>query len=124
MDASNSEYVKFWNEEIRRCWYGMTRPSDGEWITGYHYFYLNYGVIRKNILTKGSKRASRANDSFPDFYDGDYWYDLILKFPEIHLSVMDTDPDTKKIRQKIMAQTDDVYERVAAIDKAIKEGVE
>ena len=69
-----SEYVKFWNTEIRRCWYGMTRPEDGEWITGYHYFYLNYGVIRKNILTKGSKRASRANDSFPDFYDGDYWF--------------------------------------------------
>lgn len=69
-----SEYVKFWNREIERCWYGMTRESDGEWITGYHYFYLNYGVIRKNITEEGSKRASRANDSFPDFYDGDYWF--------------------------------------------------
>lgn len=69
-----SDYVKFWNREIERCWYGMVRPSDGEWITGYHYFYLNYGVIRRNVITKGSKRASRATNSFPDFYDGDYWF--------------------------------------------------
>ena len=68
-----SEYVKFWNTEIERCWHGMIRPEDGEWITGYHYFYLNYGVIRRNILKEGSKRANRV-ETFPDFYDGDYWF--------------------------------------------------
>lgn len=68
-----SDYVKFWQEEIKRCWYGMVRPSDGEWITGYHYFYLNYVRISKNILIKGTRRADRV-DSFPDFYDGDYWF--------------------------------------------------
>jgi len=68
-----SDYVKFWNTEIERCWYGMIRPSDGEWITGYHYFYLNYGVIRRNLLKKGSRAASRVI-SFADFYDGDYLF--------------------------------------------------
>ena len=69
-----SDYVKWWNREIERCWYGMVRESDGEWVTGYHYFYLNYGVIRKNVTKKGSRRAQRANDTFPDFYDGDYFF--------------------------------------------------
>lgn len=68
-----SDYVKFWNEEIRRCWYGMVRPSDGEWITGYHYFYLNYCPILRSKTKKGTKRASRSY-GFPDIYDGDYWF--------------------------------------------------
>ena len=41
----NSEYRKFWDEEKRRCIEGYIRESDGEWITGYHYFYLNYSPI-------------------------------------------------------------------------------
>lgn len=68
-----SDYVKFWDREVKRCWYGMTRESDGEWITGYHYFYLNYTNIQRNILNEGSKRADRSYN-FPDFYDGDYWF--------------------------------------------------
>jgi hypothetical protein len=38
----NSEYGKWIREEIRRCWEGYVRESDGEWVTGYMYFYLNY----------------------------------------------------------------------------------
>lgn len=38
----NSAYGRWIREEIRRCWEGYVRPSDGEWITGYMYFYLNY----------------------------------------------------------------------------------
>lgn len=68
-----SDYKKYWDREIERCWYGMTRESDGEWITGYHYFYLNYSQISKNKLTKGTKRAERV-EAFPDFYDGDYLF--------------------------------------------------
>lgn len=68
-----SAYVKHWNEEIRRCWYGYTRESDGEWITGYHYFYLNYCQIRSNRIIPGKKRVDRSM-RFPDFYDGDYLF--------------------------------------------------
>lgn len=68
-----SDYKKFWDREVERCWDGMTRESDGEWITGYHYFYLNYSQISKNKLVKGSRRAERIK-AFPDFYDGDYLF--------------------------------------------------
>lgn len=41
----NSMYMKWLKEEIRRCWYGYVRESDGEWVTGNMYFYLNYHMI-------------------------------------------------------------------------------
>lgn len=70
--APNSEYVKFWKQEAKRCREGMVR-EDGEWITGYYYFYLNYSPIQKIIEREGSKRADRVTD-FPNPYDGDYLY--------------------------------------------------
>lgn len=66
-----SEYAQFWKEEARRCREGMTRPSDGEWIPGYFYFYLNYGIIQK--VVKGKEQSSRSAD-LPNTYDGDYLF--------------------------------------------------
>ena len=37
----NSEFGKWLIEETRRCYEGYVRPSDGEWITGDYYFFLN-----------------------------------------------------------------------------------
>lgn len=68
-----SAYRKFWDREIERCWNGMTRESDGEWITGQHYFYLNYSPVMKSARRKGSARVDRIQ-GLPDFYDGDYWF--------------------------------------------------
>ena len=68
-----SDYRKYWDREIERCWYGMVRESDGEWITGYHYFYLNYCPVLKTIQREGSNRKERVQ-ALPDFYDGDYWF--------------------------------------------------
>jgi hypothetical protein len=74
----NSEYYKFWEEEGRRCVEGHVRPSDGEWITGYHYFYLNYAPIMKTVVQgeasdAGTFRAEREY-LLPDFWDGDYLF--------------------------------------------------
>lgn len=68
-----SDYRKFWDLQIERCWNGMTREYDGEWITGYHYFYLNFSPIQKSKQKKGSRRFDRI-EGLPDFYDGDYWF--------------------------------------------------
>ena len=68
-----SAYVKHWKEEARRCREGLVRDSDGEWITGDFYYYLNYGRIYLTKITVGSKRAERVED-FPNLYDGDYLY--------------------------------------------------
>lgn len=68
----NSEYRKFWDEEMRRCWEGYVRESDGEWITGYMYWFLNYCPMMVNFIEAGRKKAVRK-ESFPFFFEGLYW---------------------------------------------------
>lgn len=67
-----SAYRKFWDEEIRRCYEGYVRESDGEWITGQMYWFLNYNRMMINKITRGSKKAIRT-ESFPFFFEGLYW---------------------------------------------------
>ena len=75
----NSEYMKFWEEEKRRCIEGYVRESDGLWITGYNYWYWNYNPI---MLTKKAKHAKVSNGrvkadriyQHPDAWDGDFIY--------------------------------------------------
>ncbi len=84
-----SRYMRFWREEQRRCRDGYGRESDGEWVTGYHYWYLNYSPIQitEDTITKGSKKrsitkmrkAERKRD-FPRIWDSDYlWFHYIEK---------------------------------------------
>lgn len=68
----NSEYGKWVREERNRCWNGYVRESDGEWVTGYMYFYLNYCPIILSRIRKGSKQADRVVD-FPEVWEGIYW---------------------------------------------------
>lgn len=68
----NSEYRKLFDEEKRRCLEGYVRESDGEWVTGYMYWYLNYCPIMLTKTEKGTTRASRIED-FPDVWEGIYW---------------------------------------------------
>ena len=49
----NSEYRKFWDREIDRCYNGMLRESDGMWIPGYLYWFLNYCPMMINEYKKG-----------------------------------------------------------------------
>ena len=68
----NSEFGKWIREEKRRCWEGYVRKSDGEWVTGYMYWFLNYSPIMLSKIIKGTKRANRVED-FPEFWEGIYW---------------------------------------------------
>ena len=68
----NSPYMKWLRKEVLKCWYGCKRPSDGEWITGYHYFYLNYAPIERATASINETNAVNRVIDFPDFYDGDY----------------------------------------------------
>lgn len=68
----NSEYGKWIRQERDRCWNGYVRESDGEWVTGYMYFYLNYCPIILSKIRKGSKKADRVFD-FPEVWEGIYW---------------------------------------------------
>ena len=66
----NSEYGKWVREEVRRCFEGYVRPSDGAWITGDMYFFLNYCPIIKVKKIQG-KQGIRVTD-FPDFLEGQW----------------------------------------------------
>ena len=46
-----TEYRKFWDEEYRRCLFGY-QTEDGDSISGYFYFYLNYCPIIRTIVEK------------------------------------------------------------------------
>jgi hypothetical protein len=74
-----SEYANFWKEELRKWKYGVTRPSDGEWIPGGLYFYWNYSqiwMVEKALDEDGNeieKKGERKHD-FPRPYLGDYLF--------------------------------------------------
>ena len=67
----NSEYKKWITEEKRRCREGYVRESDGEWVTGYMYWYMNYCPIMLTKITEGKKKADRVED-FPETWEGIY----------------------------------------------------
>ena len=82
-----SEYFSFWETEMDRCINGFT-ADDGDYITGYNYFYLNYCPIQRIIykITKDAKGhdvvKKTRETAFPDFYDYDYYYFLSIEEAE------------------------------------------
>ena len=67
----NSEFGKWIREETRRCFEGYVRPSDGEWVTGDYYFFLNYCPMLVSQKVDGTNKAIRT-ESFPSVWDGHY----------------------------------------------------
>ena len=74
-----TDYNTYWEQETDRCLNGYIAP-DGDYITGYHYFYLNYSPIMKLEEVKytdrnGNVRTRRERIlDFPRFWDYDYYY--------------------------------------------------
>lgn len=69
-----SEFMRYWMEERRRCKEGYVRESDGEWISGYNYWYWNYSQIKvTQELEEGGTRSDRV-DHFPSIWDSDYLF--------------------------------------------------
>lgn len=77
--VGTTDYNKYWEQETDRCKNGYIAP-DGEGITGYNYFYLNYSPIFKLVETEytdrnGDLRKRRERIlQFPSFWDYDYYY--------------------------------------------------
>lgn len=74
-----TDYIQYWERETQRCLNGYV-AEDGDAVTGYHYFYLNYCPIMKLVEEEytdvyGTKRTKRDRIfEFPSFWDGDYYY--------------------------------------------------
>ena len=67
----NSEFYKWISEEVRRCWEGYVRPSDGEWITGPMYYFMNYTQMELTEIHGDDKTGSRVT-KFPQMWEGIY----------------------------------------------------
>lgn len=78
----NSEYGKWIRNEIKRSWYGYVRPSDGEWITGDYYYYLNYCPIQ--LIKKLPNGQSIRTIDFPRVWDGQYLVSHYLYNARLH----------------------------------------
>lgn len=76
---NTQEYFAYWDQETDRCLNGYT-AEDGDWISGYNYFYLNYCPIQRivNHITEkpdGTKIITRKRElDFPDFWDYDVYF--------------------------------------------------
>ena len=72
-------YREYWDEETKRCLYGWIAP-DGDFISGYNYFYLNYSpilIVTDKEIKVGNgqiKKLPTQKRDFPRFYDYDYEY--------------------------------------------------
>ena len=78
----NSEYGKWLRTEVKRSWYGYIRPSDGEWIPGDYYYYLNYCPIQ--LIKKLPNGQSIRTVDFPRVWDGQYLVSHYLYNARLH----------------------------------------
>jgi hypothetical protein len=62
-------YYEYWDEQKRRCLEGYSVGDLS--ITGYHYYYLNFGRIERVFETQNGAEEQMG---FPLFYDWDYNY--------------------------------------------------
>lgn len=91
-----TDYNKYWEQETDRCINGYTAP-DGEGITGYNYFYLNYSPIMRLKEEEYTDRESNLRKrrqrilEFPSFWDYDYYYFCAIEQAELegkHMAVL------------------------------------
>ena len=69
-----SEYMSYWTTEQDRCINGYT-ADDGDFISGYNYFYLNYCPILRIVNKEVNGKVKSVSEvTFPDFWDYDYYY--------------------------------------------------
>lgn len=69
----NSEFGKWFLEEVRRCREGYMRPSDGEWIPGDLYFFWNYNLISLTEQKDKNKKKALRIVAPPHVWDGHYY---------------------------------------------------
>lgn len=69
----NSEYAKWKDEEVRRIREGFLRESDGAYIPGYMYWYLNYCPIVLTLESEENEDVGDRIEEFPNVWEGLIW---------------------------------------------------
>lgn len=71
---NTQEYFAYWDQETDRSLNGYT-AEDGDWISGYDYFYLNYCPMSRIVYKQINGKQKKVNDfTFPDFWDYDTYF--------------------------------------------------
>ena len=72
--SPNSAYRQWIDRETDRIYNGMLRESDGAWIPGDLYWYLNYSpiILTREVEGEGENVGERDTD-FPRFWEGILW---------------------------------------------------
>lgn len=66
----NSEFGKYIREERRRGWEGLVNPDTGMWVTGDHYWLLNYCPM--HLVVRRDDGLEMRTTRHPKFWDGQF----------------------------------------------------
>lgn len=66
-----SEFGKWFKEEMKRGWEGMVDPSTGMWVTGDYYWMLNYCPM--HLVVKRKDGLEMRATKHPRFWDGQFF---------------------------------------------------
>ena len=66
----NSEFGRWLREERRRGWEGYVNPDTGMWVTGDHYWLLNYCPM--HLVVKRDDGLEMRTTRHPKFWDGQF----------------------------------------------------
>jgi hypothetical protein len=70
-------YFEYWDRETERCLTGFTSP-EGNYITGYNYFYLNYCLIVRVVDNEHTGKREKKK-GFPKYWDYDRQFFLAVE---------------------------------------------
>jgi len=123
---STHEYYEYWDEERDRCLNGY--EVDGVWISGYHYFYLNFCKIERVVEVEvNGKLTPDRRTEFPKFWDLDWEFFTALHIARHGMSL----EAYEKLPYDIGAKTDDgnldggkhfLYLAARGVGKSYKQG--
>ena len=78
----NSEFGRWFEEEKRRGWEGLVNPDTGMWVTGDHYWLLNYCPM--HLVVKRPDGMEMRATRHPKFWDGQFFVNHYIWQSRMH----------------------------------------
>lgn len=130
----------------RKDWVGLTRISQGYREIESVDSEANSSIVNRTVLSRADQhdvigqalampgssiaywKQFKAPKNFPGMNyreamvcESETWHQLYLRFPEIGLKLMNTNPEHKAIRETAYLQSSDAYERIRILDALMAE---
>lgn len=78
----NSDFGKWLREERRRGWEGYVNPDTGMWVTGDHYWLLNYCPM--HLVVRRKDGLEMRTTRHPKFWDGQFFVEHYIWQSRLH----------------------------------------